>query len=167
MQARIYQKGLESAAVLTLWYDRAYRDDRKFTAEDIDETALAAGALASIWMAEMPITAAIVPPVGGIVAAGGVASFAIAGEEGYYDYVDFITDVTSLDVVGVTDKVLFTSETLGGAAVDVVQEQSAKAAAGLSVLVTVGGNLLENVGRKLDRIFRRTLPGFRLRSFKF
>jgi hypothetical protein len=87
---RIYQKGLESAAVLTVWYDRAIRDDRKLTLEDIDETALAAGALAWIWMAEMPVTAAILPPVTAVVATGAVLSAVIGGEEGYYDYVDFL-----------------------------------------------------------------------------
>ena len=90
MQPRIYQKGLESAAVLTLWYDRAYRDDRKFSIEDIDETALAAGALGWIWLAEMPVTAALLPPVTAVVAGGAIVSAAIAGEEGNYDYVDFV-----------------------------------------------------------------------------
>ena len=164
MAARMYQKGLESAAVLTLWYDRAYRDNRKFTVEDIDETALSAGALAWIWWAEMPPAAAILPPATAAIGVGAVTSYAIAGEKGYYDYVDFITDVTSLDVVGVTDKVLFTGETLGGAAVNVVEKKASKAGAGLSVLATTAGNVL---GRTLDKIFRRTLPGFRLRPFRF
>jgi hypothetical protein len=162
-QPRIYQKGLESAAVLTLWYDRAIRDDRKFTIEDIDETALAAGALTWIWLAEMPPVAKSIPPVAAIVATGAVVSYAIGGEEGYYDYVDFVSDATSLDVIGVADKGVFTGETLGGAAVDVIEEQTAKAAAGLQVLVTVGGNILENVAKKLDKVYRRIIPGYRLR----
>ena len=82
MAARMYQKGLESAAVLTLWYDRAYRDNRKFTDEDNDETALSAGALAWIWWAEMPPAAAILPPATAAIGVGAVTSYAIAGEKG-------------------------------------------------------------------------------------
>jgi len=170
-EPRIYQKGLESAAVLTLWYDRAYRDDRKFTIEDIDETALAAGALSWIWLAEMPITAAVLPPVAVIGAAGAVTSYAIGGEEGYYDYVEFVSDATSLDVPAVAEKVEFTVDTLGGAAVNVIEEQTAnaiqQAEMALSVIVAVGGHIIENVAKKIDKVFRRTLPGFRLRPFRF
>ena len=80
-----------SLAVIWAWEEAAWKDDRKFTVEDVDETLYAAAALGFIWkgnwlLASVPAIAI----VEGIVIAGAAASFGIGGVEGVEDYVEFL-----------------------------------------------------------------------------
>jgi len=83
-----------SAAVGWVWYDKAWRDDKKITLEDIDETIYAAGAMLLIWPEfAAPLLAS--PPaiaIEAIVVAGFVASVAIGGFEGGERYIEYITE---------------------------------------------------------------------------
>lgn len=83
-----------SLASTWAWYELAYRDDRKFTIEDLDESALWLAYNAWVWRGPAMIAAAgpVVPAVEAIVVAGAVASAAIGGVEGVENYVDFITE---------------------------------------------------------------------------
>jgi hypothetical protein len=89
---RYYQKGLLTGIIVTEWYDQAYRDDRKITWEDLDETVLAAGGLAWVWWEEAAIIAAapLLPTITTALFVGAGISTIIGGEEGLYDYIDFI-----------------------------------------------------------------------------
>ena len=101
-------KWYRSLAVLYVWEQKAWADDRKFTVEDIDETILAALALGWIWKGNVALAA--VPGINvaeGIVAAGAVASLAIGGVEGVENYVDFITEPKKIP-----ERVAFTAETI-------------------------------------------------------
>ena len=90
-----------SAAVGFIWYDKAWRDDRKITWEDLDETIYAAAAMLLIWP-EVAAPLLVSPPalaVESIVLGGFVISVAIGaskggvegGIEGGYNYYEFIT----------------------------------------------------------------------------
>jgi len=101
-------KFYRSLAVLYVWEQKAWADDRKFTTEDIDETLLAALALGWIWKGNVALAA--VPGINvveGIVAAGAVASLAIGGVEGVENYVEFLTEPTKIP-----ERVAFTAETI-------------------------------------------------------
>jgi len=85
-----------SIAVFVEWQRLAWRDDRKLTAEDIDETLLALGLLGLIWAPQIIVGVSVsTTPLLVIEAAivtGAIASYAIGGVEGVETYVDFITD---------------------------------------------------------------------------
>lgn len=93
---RIRQKLYRSSAVGWVWYNAAWRDDRKITVEDVPETAAALGAMGLIWWdtAAMAIGLSSTPfvAVEVTVVAGAVASYSIAGTEGVENYIDFITE---------------------------------------------------------------------------
>ena len=97
---RVHLKLLESSALGWWWYNEAIRDDRRFTAEDIDETMALALGMGWIWGGEVLTVAAVsttpIVAVEAIVAAGAVGSYAIAGSEGVENYVDFITEPTKM-----------------------------------------------------------------------
>lgn len=101
-------KWYRSLAVLYVWEQKAWADDRKFTVEDVDETILAALALGWIWKGNV-VLAAIpgINVVEGIVAGGAVVSLAIGGVEGVENYVDFLTDIPKIP-----ERVAFTAETI-------------------------------------------------------
>jgi len=85
-------KWYRSLAVFYAWEQKAWADDREFTAEDIDETLWAIAGLALIWKGNIILGA--VPGIAiveAVVVTGAVAAFAIGGVEGVEDYVDFIT----------------------------------------------------------------------------
>jgi len=89
LKTKIYR----SAYVGWIWYDKAWRDDRKFTTEDIDETIYAAAAMLLIWpevlapvLTSPPAVAIEVIVVGGLV-----ASVAIGGARGGELYIEYIT----------------------------------------------------------------------------
>jgi len=83
-----------SLASTWAWYEMAYRDDRKFTMEDLDETALWMAYNAWVWSGPALLARAgpVVPAVEAIIVAGAVASAAIGGVEGVENYVDFISE---------------------------------------------------------------------------
>lgn len=97
---RVHLKLMESTALGWWWYNEAIRDDRRFTAEDIDETMALALGMGWIWGGEVLTVAAVsttpIVAVEAIVAAGAVGSYAIAGSEGVENYVDFITEPTKM-----------------------------------------------------------------------
>jgi len=93
-----------SMAAIWAWKDKVYHDaDKKFTAEDIDETAYVLLYLGAVWSPQIavmiPALAGVSTPlavVEGAFIAGGVASFAIGGLEGLETYVDFFdTDIVT------------------------------------------------------------------------
>ena len=97
-----------SIAVVVLWQEKAWQDDRKFTVEDIDETLMAAAALGFIWKGNMLLAA--VPGlniVEGIVVAGAVASLAIGGVKGVENYIDFMTEPSKMP-----ERISFTGKTI-------------------------------------------------------
>jgi len=97
-----------SLAVAYLWKKKAWDDDQKFTLEDVDETIYAAAALAFIWKGNVILAA--VPGVAiaeGIVVAGAVVSYVIAGEEGVEDFIDFYMEPTKIP-----ERLAFTAETI-------------------------------------------------------
>jgi len=97
-----------SLAVVYLWKKHAWDDDHKFTVEDLDETLVAAVSLAFIWKGNIILAA--VPGINiveGIVVAGAVASYAIAGTEGVEDYIEFFTEPTKIP-----ERLVFTAETI-------------------------------------------------------
>ena len=83
-----------SLASTWAWWELAYRDDRKFTIEDVDETALWLAYNAWVWRGPAMVAALgpVVPTVEAIVVAGAVASAAIGGVEGVENYVDLISE---------------------------------------------------------------------------
>lgn len=92
MRTQLYR----SLAVGLYWRKKAWQDDKKLTFEDLDETAKAVVALGFIWggnklLANLPA----IKVVEGLVLSGAVVSFAIAGEKGFDDYVDFMTGEVS------------------------------------------------------------------------
>ena len=86
-----------SIAAVWAWKDKVYRDkDKKFTIEDLDETAYAALYLGMVWSPQIalviPTAAAASGPLAVVESAfivGAFASFAIGGLEGVETYVDF------------------------------------------------------------------------------
>jgi len=97
-----------SIASVWVWYELAWRDDRKFTAEDIDETAFLLAYNAWVWKG--PAMLAAVPGVAiveGVVVAGAVASYAIGGVEGVENYIDFITEPTKMP-----ERIAFTADVI-------------------------------------------------------
>jgi len=93
MSLRYHFKGIETAGILWILYDKSYRDDRKLTWEDADEFVIAGGALTLVWadvafagVATWPLVVIEAAVVGGLV-----ASIAIGGVEGGEAYIDFIT----------------------------------------------------------------------------
>lgn len=97
-----------SIAVVMAWREAAWRDDKKLTWGDLPETVVAGATLALIWKGDVILAA--VPGlaiVEAAVIAGAVTSYAIAGEEGFDDYVDFITEPTKIP-----ERVAFTAETI-------------------------------------------------------
>jgi len=97
-----------SIASVWVWYELAWRDDRKFTAEDIDETLFLLAYNAWVWKG--PVMLAAVPGlaiVEGVVVTGAVASYAIGGVEGVENYIDFITEPTKIP-----ERIAFTAETI-------------------------------------------------------
>ena len=87
-----------SLASTWAWWELAYRDDRKFTIEDVDETALWLAYNAWVWRG--PAMLAAVPHLAvieSVVVAGAVASAAIGGVEGVENYVDFISEPEKYD----------------------------------------------------------------------
>jgi hypothetical protein len=97
---RVHLKLAESAALGWWWYNEAIRDDRRFTPEDIDETMGLALGMGWVWGGELLTVAAVsttpIVAVEAIVAAGAVTSYAIAGTEGVENYVDFITEPSTM-----------------------------------------------------------------------
>lgn len=100
MRQRTQLKLAGTLGVAVPWYVDAIADDRKLTAEDIDETLIAAGMLAGIWNEELFGLAgwAVGLPLGSMALAGTVTAiggvipaYAIAGESGAEDYLEFIT----------------------------------------------------------------------------
>ena len=89
---RYYQKALLTGIVVTEWYDQAYRDDRKITWEDLDESFLAVGGLAWIWWEEaaFAVAAPLLPTITTAVFVGAGVSTIIGGEEGLYEYIEFL-----------------------------------------------------------------------------
>jgi len=101
-------KWYRTLAILIAWERAAWRDDRKFTAEDIDETLWAIAGIAFVWKGEALLTA--VPGIAIVEAAiitGAVASYAIDGVEGVENYIDFITEPTKIP-----ERIAFTAETI-------------------------------------------------------
>ena len=86
-------KTYRTIAMGTWWVDNALLDDRKFTLEDLDETALAIAGTALIWKGDTILGA--IPHlriVEGAVVAGGIAAYAIGGVRGVENYCDFMTN---------------------------------------------------------------------------
>lgn len=69
-----------------------------------------------VWAAKRAVLAAFATPVGLAVSvpviAGGIISTAIDGEEGFFNYTDFLEDVVTLDAEGIGDKLSFTWDVL-------------------------------------------------------
>lgn len=69
-----------------------------------------------VWAAKRAATAAFATPIGLAVSVpviiGGAASVVIDGEEGFFNYVDFLEDVVTFDDEGIVDKLMFTWDTL-------------------------------------------------------
>jgi len=99
-----------SLAVVWAWREKAWRDDEKFTWEDLDETVYAAAGLALIWKGDIILAA--VPGIAiieGAVIAGAITSYAIGGAEGFDNYVDFIDPYQIKEMPG---RIAFTAETI-------------------------------------------------------
>lgn len=98
-----------SVASTWAWYELAWRDDRKFTAEDIDETALWIGYNAWVWKGAVALNALgpVVPIIEGAVITGAIASYAIGGTEGVENYIDFITEPSKMP-----ERIAFTAKTI-------------------------------------------------------
>jgi len=84
-----------SMAIIWEWKDKVYHDeDKKFTTEDLDETAYAVAYLGLIWSPQIALaigwSATPLNILEGAIVAGGVASFGIGGLEGVETYVDYI-----------------------------------------------------------------------------
>jgi len=140
-----------SMAIGWAWYEAAWRDDRKFTYEDIDETILAAAALAFVWKGNIVLAA--VPGlaiVEGIVVTGAVVSYAIGGTEGVENYIDFITEPTKIP-----ERIAFTAETIYEEKIK-PEYQEKKGEVNL---------FLNFMQRLIDRQLRRTMPGYPLLPF--
>lgn len=71
---------------------------------------------AATWTAKRAAVAAFTTPYGLAVSVpviiGGAASVVIDGEEGFFNYVDFLEDVVTFDDEGIVDKLMFTWDTL-------------------------------------------------------
>lgn len=100
MSQRTQLKLAGTLGVSVAWFVDAVVDDGKLTSEDIDETLMAAGLLAGIWNEELFGLAgwAVGLPLGSMALAGTVTAvagvipaYAIAGESGAKDYLEFIT----------------------------------------------------------------------------
>jgi len=145
-------KWYRSLAVLYVWEQKAWADDRKFTAEDIDETVLALLALGWIWKGNVALAA--VPGINiveGIVATGAVASLAIGGVEGLENYVEFITEPAKIP-----ERVAFTAETIYQ---EVIEEPLAEAASWYVDFIDEGIRAVR-LGWKISQP-----PGFRYLPF--
>jgi len=89
-----HAKGFATLAFMVETHKQIYADD-KLTWSDAPHVIKFGGAMTVLWGSEFlewkSVSKKPLYILEAIVVAGGVASYAIAGEEGLYDYTDFIT----------------------------------------------------------------------------
>jgi hypothetical protein len=136
------------------WYKAAYRDDQKFTLEDIDETLGLGVGLTLLWSEELVTAGAVVTglPVAAMagaasatVAAGFVPAYVIGGKEGVENYGDFVYSGPS----GMVEKTMEVT-------VPVLKQEIAKTERGAKTYLGVYAKAAERKAEKFLR--RRGLP---------
>lgn len=94
------------------WDDKAWLTLQIATVWGADKVSWAFVYRGGVWAARAALTSSVAPYVYVPVVIGAVVSYAVDGEEGVFNYADFLEDVITLDDEGIEDKMLFTWEVL-------------------------------------------------------